>query len=121
MPQLNGPYVADRARSVKFSDSRRLTDPCRRLGTSRPAPPSQGEPGRTPRRSADRTGAPRLRLGWAPRPLAGPLGVLALGSLRSELVTSDAPARSERQAVAERCSPHLRNKSNEQYRATPQP
>ena len=33
-----------------------------------------------------RTGAPRMRVGWAPRPLAGSLGLLALGSLRPELV-----------------------------------
>ena len=53
-----------------------------------PVPPNQGDRGRTRRLPVHRAGAPRMRVGLAPRQVAGPLGLLALGSLLPELVTS---------------------------------
>jgi hypothetical protein len=53
-----------------------------------PVPPSQSDRGRARRLPGDRAGAPRMRVGLAPRQVAGPLGLLALGWLLPELVTS---------------------------------
>ena len=53
-----------------------------------------GESCRSRSRPVYRAGAPRLRVGLASRRVAGPLGLLALGPLRPELVTS--PARCDR-------------------------
>ena len=50
-------------------------------------PPSQGDRGRARRLPGDRAGAQRMRVGLAPRQVARPLGILALGWLLPELVT----------------------------------
>jgi len=55
-----------------------------------PLPPGQGDPSRTRHCTAGRISASRMRLGRASQSLARPLGLLVLGSLRPELVTSAA-------------------------------
>jgi hypothetical protein len=65
-------------------DTRRLDGPCSRLGTSRPLPPVKATLAELDAAPLIEL-APRLRVGWASRSLAGPLGLLALGSLRPEL------------------------------------
>jgi hypothetical protein len=61
---------------------------------SRPKPlacPGHGNAGAIWSPPLNRAGPSRLRLGLAPRALAGPLGLLALGSLRPELVMLRGP------------------------------
>jgi hypothetical protein len=61
---------------------------CRGLGPSCSLCAGNADVSRTPLRPGNGADPPGMRLGLAPRPLARPLGLLALGALRPELVTS---------------------------------
>jgi hypothetical protein len=84
-----GAPVLDRGRNAHDdSDTRRPSSADQCLGPSRSACPGQGNPGPIRSPSLNRAGPSRLRLGLASRSLAGPLGLVALGRLLPELVSS---------------------------------
>jgi hypothetical protein len=87
------PFISREPRTslaqVIHGDSNASVDPCvcrrSRVGGIGSGGPAFAQPGINGARrlTADRAGFPGLRVGLAPRPLAGPLGLLALGALLS--------------------------------------
>ena len=72
-------------------DTRRPSDLRRGLSPSCSIFSGDDDVGRTPLRARNRADPPGMWMGLVPRPLARPLGLLALGPLRPELVSSLPP------------------------------